>query len=144
MEASMSERVLAVLRAMAAGLALTAIAATLHAQADRASRPAAVEHVKVHGVSLEGNLEGDSPDRDVTIYLPPSYATDRTRRYSTVYLLHGYGGTDSTWTGRLVKLPETADRLAAAGGFHEMIAVMPNAFSLHKGSMYSNSVTSGD
>jgi S-formylglutathione hydrolase FrmB len=26
----------------------------------------------------------------------------------------------------------------------EMIVVMPNAFSLHKGSMYSNSVTSGD
>jgi len=119
-------------------------AAMLHGQATPAPRAGIVEHVKVHGVSLEGNLEGDSPDRDVTIYLPPSYATDRTRRYSTVYLLHGYGGTDSTWTGRLVKLPETADRLAAAGGFHEMIAVMPNAFSLHKGSMYSNSVTSGD
>jgi hypothetical protein len=35
-----------------------------------------VERVKVHGVALEGNLEGDSPDRDVSVYLPPSYRTD--------------------------------------------------------------------
>jgi S-formylglutathione hydrolase FrmB len=103
-----------------------------------------VEHVKVHGMALEGNLEGDSPDRDVTIYLPPSYPSERNRRYPVVYLLHGYGGTDSTFTDRLANLPEISDKLVAAGGLHEMIVAMPNAFSLHKGSMYSNSVTSGD
>src|SRR5438552_14911352 len=101
-------------------------------------RNGTVEHIKVHGKALEGNLEGDSPDRDVTIYLPPSYATDRARRYPVVYLLHGYGGTDSTFNGRLAKLPEIADKLAAAGSVREMIVAMPNAFSLHKGSMYSN------
>src|SRR4029077_96353 len=53
------------------------------------SRATAVEHIKVHGKSLEGNLEGDSPDRDVTVYLPPSYAADKSRRYPGVYLLHG-------------------------------------------------------
>jgi S-formylglutathione hydrolase len=47
------------------------------------------ERVKVHGKPLEGNLEGDSPDRDVSVYLPPSYATARNRRYPVVYLLHG-------------------------------------------------------
>jgi enterochelin esterase-like enzyme len=120
------------------------IVASLHAQGTSAPRAGVVEHIKVHGKSLEKNLEGDSPDRDVTIYLPPSYASDRARRYPVVYLLHGYGGTDSTFNGRLAKLPEIADKLAAAGTLHEMIVVMPNAFSLHKGSMYSNSVTSGD
>jgi len=35
----------------------------------------AVERIKVHGKSLEGNLEGDSPDRDVSIYLPASYSS---------------------------------------------------------------------
>lgn len=40
-----------------------------------------VEMLKVHGKSLEGNLEGDSPDRDVFVYLPPSYASDKNRRY---------------------------------------------------------------
>ena len=103
-----------------------------------------VEHIKIHGKALEGNLEGDSADPEVTIYLPPSYATNANRRYPVVYLLHGYGGTNATWTGRLAEVPESADKLAAGTGFNEMIVVMPNAFSLHKGSMYSSSVTTGD
>ena len=119
-------------------------AAGLSAQARATPHTGTVEHIKVHGRALEGNLEGDSPDRDVTVYLPPSYAAARARRYPVVYLLHGYGGTDANWTGRQVNLPEIADRLFAAGSVRELIVVMPNAFSLHKGSMYSNSVTSGD
>ena len=39
------------------------------------------EKIKVHGKSLEGNLEGDSPDRDVFVYLPPTYATSPNRRF---------------------------------------------------------------
>jgi S-formylglutathione hydrolase FrmB len=123
---------------------LVASASLLYSQAALPARKTAVEHIQVHGKALEGNLEGDSADRDITVYLPPSYATERSRRYPVVYLLHGYGGTDSTFVGRLAMLPDIADKLAAAGTAREMIVVMPNAFSLHKGSMYSNSVTSGD
>jgi enterochelin esterase-like enzyme len=108
------------------------------------SRATAVEHIKIHGKSLEGNLEGDSPDRDVTIYLPPGYATDKARRYPVIYLLHGYGGRGDTFNGRLATLPDSADRLVASGAAREMIVVMPDAFTLHKGSMYSNSITTGD
>ena len=108
------------------------------------SRADAVEHIKVHGKSLEGNLEGDSADRDVTIYLPPSYAKDKSRRYPVVYLLHGYGGRDDTFNGRLATLPDSADRDIAAGLAKEMIVVMPNSYTLHKGSMYSSSITTGD
>src|SRR5580765_528700 len=108
------------------------------------SRQTAVDHIKVHGKSLEGNLEGDSPDRDVPVYLPPSYATDKSRRYPVIYLLHGYGGRDDTFNGRLATLPDTADKLAASGGAREMIVVTPSAYTLHKGSMYSNSPTTGD
>ncbi len=32
-----------------------------------------LERITVHAKSLEGNLEGDSADRDVFVYLPPSY-----------------------------------------------------------------------
>src|SRR6266540_2169811 len=80
------------------------------------ARTGTVEHITVHGKALEGNLEADSPDRDVTVYLPPSYAGDQTRRYPVVYLLHGYGGRDNTFNERLAKLPESGDRLAAAQG----------------------------
>jgi len=59
-----------------------------------------VQRIKVHGKSLEGNLEGDSPERDVSIYLPPGYDRDRNRRYPVLYLLHGYTLTDEYWTGK--------------------------------------------
>ncbi len=131
--------------ACAVALAVGA-AAVLDAQG-RGGRPAGtgtVAHITVHGRALEGNLEGDSPDREVTVYLPPSYASDEMRRYPVVYLLHGYGGRDDTFTARLANLQESADRLAVAQGFSAAIVVTPNAFSLHKGSMYSNSPTTGD
>ena len=66
-------------------------------------RAGKIEHITVHGKSLEGNLEGDSPDREVTVYLPPSYAGDQARRYPVVYLLHGYGGRDDTFTEPLAQ-----------------------------------------
>ena len=109
-----------------------------------APRTGSVEHIIVRGASLEGNLEGDSPDREVTVYLPPGYATEQARRYPVVYLLHGYGGRENMFTERLANLQESADRLAAAQGFSEAIVVTPSAFTLHKGSMYSSSPTIGD
>jgi S-formylglutathione hydrolase FrmB len=121
-----------------------------HAQAGRGRGAAAgastgtVERITVHGKALEGNLEGDSPDRDVTVYLPPAYASDQARRFPVIYLLHGYGGREDTFTARLATLQESSDRLAAAQGFSSAIVVTPSAYSLHKGSMYSNSQTTGD
>jgi len=122
----------------------TGVTGGFSSQSKAIPRAGTVEHIKVHGQALEGNLEGDSPDRDVTVYLPPSYAADGARRYPVVYLLHGYGGTDRNWTGSQVNVPEIADRAVSSGSAREMIIVMPNAFSLHKGSMYSSSITSGD
>jgi enterochelin esterase-like enzyme len=68
-----------------------------------------LERITVHGKSLEGNLEGNPADRDVFVYLPPSYDREPGRRYPVVYTLHGY-----------------------------------DAFTLHNGSFYSNSKTTGD
>src|SRR5579864_8315284 len=34
------------------------------------AKPMTVEHIKVHGAALEGNLEGDTADREVFIFLP--------------------------------------------------------------------------
>jgi S-formylglutathione hydrolase len=111
------------------------------------------ERAKVHGKSLEGNLSGEPADRDVSVYLPPSYATARNRRYPVVYLLHGYTNTDEGWFGPGLKsgflsantsMPAVADKVMAPGGSNEMILVMPNAYTIYQGSMFSNSVTSGD
>jgi S-formylglutathione hydrolase len=104
-----------------------------------------LERVKVHGKALEGNLLGESASPEVSIYLPPSYATDRNRRYPVVYLLHGYTGTDLGYfgpTGR--QLHVIAERVFASGAAREMILVMPNCMNAYGGCMYSNSVTAGD
>jgi S-formylglutathione hydrolase len=135
-------------RSIAAVAFVAGLTLTLHGQGRGApARPIAqagkVERVTVHGKSLEGNLEADSPDRAAMVYLPPTYLADQARRFPVVYLLHGYGGRDDTFTTG-VNLQESGDRLAAAQGFSEAIVVTPDAFTLHKGSMYSNSATIGD
>jgi enterochelin esterase-like enzyme len=78
------------------------------------SQAGTVEKIKVHGKSLEGNLEGDSPDRDVFVYLPPSYAANQNQRYPVVYLLHGYGLTGERWVP-FIGLPAAADKDIAEG-----------------------------
>jgi enterochelin esterase-like enzyme len=106
-----------------------------------------VDHVIVHGKGLEGNLEGDSPDRDVSIYLPPSYKSDRTRRYPVLYLLHGFQQTDADWyrdSSARLHVPSIMDRAIAAGTAREMIIVTPNAMTVYGGSNYSSGATTGD
>jgi enterochelin esterase-like enzyme len=106
-----------------------------------------VEKIKVHGRALEGNLEGDSPDRDVMVYLPPSYKTTPNRRYPVVYLLHGFTDDTDHWWGvvpHFVSVPAAMNKALASGATKEMILVMPNAFTRYFGSMYSSSVTTGD
>ena len=74
------------------------------------AKPVTVERIKIHGTALEGNLEGDAVDRDVIVFLPPSYGKDAHRRYPVLYALHGYsigatnGRTRSTFRRRL-KVP---------------------------------------
>jgi S-formylglutathione hydrolase FrmB len=106
------------------------------------ARPATVEHIKIHGNALEGNLEGDAVDRDAVVILPPSYATDTSRRYPVIYALHGYSIGAEQWTQE-IRVPQTVEG-AFAKGAKEMIVVLPDAKTLHNGSMYSNSVTTGN
>jgi S-formylglutathione hydrolase len=112
-----------------------------------------VQHITVHGKLLEGNLLGDSADRPVNVYLPPSYATQPNRRYPVVYLLHGFTDSPGKWFGEegrdgqdkpWLNLPQIADRVFAADPTHEMILVMPNANNKFQGSFYSSSATTGD
>lgn len=106
------------------------------------ARPVAVERIKVHGGSLEGNLEGNAADRDVIVFLPPGYQQDRKRRYPVLYALHGYSIGAEQWTGE-IHVPQTIEG-AFATGTREMIVVLPDSKTVHNGSMYSSSVTTGD
>jgi len=106
------------------------------------AKPVTVEHIKVHGTALEGNLEGDAVDRDVFVFLPRSYAKEKSQRYPVIYALHGYSIGAEQWTHE-IHVPQTIEG-AFAQGAKEMIVVLPDSKTLHNGSMYSSSVTTGD
>lgn len=106
------------------------------------AKPVTVEHIRIHGASLEGNLEGDAVDRDVFVFLPPGYAAQKTRRYPVVYALHGYSIGAEQWTHE-IHVPQTIEG-AFAQGAQDMIVVLPDSKTVHNGSMYSSSATTGD
>ena len=106
------------------------------------ARAVEVERIKVHGKALEGNLEGNAVDRDVIVFLPPSYEKEKSRRYPVVYALHGFFIGAEQWTGE-IHAPQTIEGAFALRA-KEMIIVLPDSKTLHDGSMYSSSVTTGD
>jgi enterochelin esterase-like enzyme len=106
------------------------------------AKPVQVQHIKVHSAGIEGNLEGETADRDVIVFLPPSYASDKNRRYPVVYALHGYSIGAEQWTHE-IHVPRTIEG-AFAREAKEMIVVLPDSKTIYGGSIYSSSGTSGD
>jgi S-formylglutathione hydrolase FrmB len=141
---TMTKRLLAIVLAIApvSGLKLAAQVETIVPPVIPAARPDTVEHIKIHGTSLEGNLEGDAVDRDAIVFLPPGYAKDKHRRYPVVYALHGYSIGADQWS-REIHVPQTIEG-AFAQGAKEMIVVLPDSKTIYHGSMYSGSQTTGD
>jgi S-formylglutathione hydrolase FrmB len=134
------------LGALAASVVLTAPAATQVATdvppVVPGAKPVAVERIKIPGPALEGNLEGNASDRDALVFLPPGYVRDTARRYPVVYALHGYSIGAEQWS-REIHVPQTIEG-AFAQGSKEVIVVLPDSKTVHNGSMYSSSVTTGD
>jgi enterochelin esterase-like enzyme len=133
---------IAVSIAVAMGPMLAAQVQTIVPPVIEGAKPVTVEHIKIHGASLEGNLEGDAVDRDVIVFLPPSYAKEKHRRYPVVYALHGYSIGAEQWTHE-IHVPQTIEG-AFAQGAKEMIVVLPDSKTIYNGSMYSSSMTTGD
>jgi len=62
--------------------------------------------------------------RGLYVYTPPGYETSKNTKYPVLYLLHGMGDTEDTWTvvGRANVI---ADNLIAQGKAQPMVIVMP-------------------
>jgi enterochelin esterase-like enzyme len=128
--------------ALVSPAALEAQVATHVPEPVAGAQPVRIERIKVHSPAIAGNLEGESPDRDVLVIFPPSYAKQPHRRYPVVYALHGYSIGPEQWI-KEIHVPQTIEG-AFAKGAREMIVVLPDAKTIHNGSMYSSSVTTGD
>jgi S-formylglutathione hydrolase FrmB len=132
----------AITLAVAAGSCLRAQVQTNVPDVVPGAKPVTVEHIKIHGAALEGNLEGDAVDRDVIVFLPPSYQDNKKRRYPVVYALHGYSIGAEQWSHE-IHVPQTIEGAFALGS-QEMIVVLPDSKTIYNGSMYSSSMTTGD
>ncbi|MFC3100161.1 alpha/beta hydrolase [Altererythrobacter lauratis] len=120
--------------AAACGLAAMAMPAGAQEQA-RAT------FMTFHSPSLEGNLEGNSPQRRVVVATPPGYDENPDKRYPVVYYLHGYWGPlDAQQAG--FRLHEAVQAASEAG--HDFIMVMPDGYSRLRGGFYSSGPTVGD
>jgi enterochelin esterase family protein len=100
-----------------------------------------IHHARIQSLILQNNPLGDSPTRDLYIYLPPSYDRDTSRRFPVVHVLTGFTGrgrmllNDNAFTPNLA---ERMDGLIAAGTVREMIVAMPDCFTRLGGSQYED------
>ena len=103
--------------------------------------------IKIPAPSLKGNLLNDPTEQNISIYLPPGYDASPSKRYPVIYLLHGFGGSNKTWTtdGEYsFNAAPIMDRMIASGKMREMILVAPNANNVYNGSFYVNSTVTGN
>jgi Putative esterase len=87
-----------------------------------------LQNIRVHSAALEGNKLGDPSDQAVTIYLPPGYQASPSKRFRSLYLLHGFDSNIRSWTShgyQDMNLQDSMDKLIAAGTVREMIVVVP-------------------
>lgn len=86
-----------------------------------------VPHGAVHVHAYRSKGTGEM--RNLHVYTPPGYDNDVAPRFPVLYLLHGSGDNDATWTV-LGRAHHILDNLIARGKAKPMIAVMPNGHAV--------------
>jgi enterochelin esterase family protein len=84
-----------------------------------------VPHGKVESHSYKSKSLGT--DRKVVVYTPPGYESS-TIRYPVLYLLHGAGSIETSWTER-GKADVILDNLIADGRLKPLVVVMPFGYA---------------
>ncbi len=98
-----------------------------------------------HSRCLEGNPLGDSPDREIPVYLPEGYL--ESREYPLIVLLAGFTGSSlshNNWGAWGEAFPERLERLISEGKVPPCVAVMPDPFTKLGGCQFINSSAVGD
>jgi S-formylglutathione hydrolase FrmB len=69
-----------------------------------------VEIHEMQSAVLAGNPLGDPPQRRMPVYLPPGYSSS-SDRFPTVYFLHGFSGSATSWLNSSSFTPNVIERL---------------------------------
>ena len=87
-----------------------------------------VPHGTVQTVEYKSKALGT--DRKMIVYTPPGYERS-TNRYPVLYLLHGAGSTETSWTER-GRAHVILDNLIADGKLKPLVVVMPFGFAAQR------------
>jgi len=90
---------------------------------DTAAWQPGIPHGQVATIEYASLLPGVV--RRAHVYTPPGYEAGGTQRYPVLYLVHGYGDSDDSWTS-IGLAHRILDALIASGKARPMIVVMPN------------------
>jgi S-formylglutathione hydrolase FrmB len=106
-----------------------------------------LEYPRLRSACLRGNVLGDPIEREVLVYLPPSYDETQPRRYPVVMVLPPFASSHRSlaafrmWERNVFQLYE---QLLTRGETHEAILVVPDAANRWGGSQFLDSPASGD
>ncbi len=103
-----------------------------------------LRRVRFESSCLRGNPLDDPYERDVYVYLPPSY--DGKKRFPTVTLLAGYGSTNHSvvaWSPWKPNTVELFDQLVAQGHSEPALLVLPDCVNRWGGSQFIDSSATG-
>ncbi|MES2569673.1 MAG: alpha/beta hydrolase-fold protein [Verrucomicrobiota bacterium] len=89
-----------------------------------------VPHGTVHEHSFQGKAAGAI--RRFHVYTPPGYERDTASKFPVLYLVHGFGDNDASWSAH-GKANWILDNLIAKGNAKPMIVVMPDGHPVAPG-----------
>jgi enterochelin esterase-like enzyme len=100
--------------------------------------------ITIDAPSLANNKFNDSLNREVLVYLPPSYQHSPDKNYAVVYMIHGFGGNARGWFDDDIPLHKITDQLIESGQIDDMIIVVPENTIKLTCSAYLNSDIQGN
>jgi enterochelin esterase-like enzyme len=118
---------------LSAGVSYVGVSAQAPGQPRNSQAAPAPAYLQVRGVphgevqAIAYQSKSLSRQREAVVYLPPGYST-RAERYPVLYLLHGAGGDERTWTDRQ-QAHVILDNLIADGDIEPFVVVMPYGYT---------------
>lgn len=100
--------------------------------------------ITINAPSLANNKLNDDAQREVLVYLPPSYTELPSKHYPVLYLMHGFGGNARAWFSDEIPLQEICDQLIASTVIDEMIIIVPENSTNLTCSAYLDSPVQGN
>lgn len=97
----------------------------------------------VHSKVLEGNLLGDSPVRDVPVYVPHGHDGAGLPLLVDIVGYTSGGPAHTNWKNFGENVPERLDRLIASGEMKPAVVAFPDCFTRLGGNQYINSAAMG-